>query len=587
MTLSKQGTQVDPLTVATVWHYFQKVCVDMRETTERTASNVLATSLHDLAYGIWDAKAQVIAIPEGFPPRLISSTFPIKAVKKIFDNKIYPGDVFLTNHPFAAGAVHLPDWVFVRPIFYKGELVFFSCMGTHVPDNGGAQAGTHFLARDSVAEGLNIPPIKVVERGELRSDVIELILSNNRLPDMMRREIQSLIGSTSVAEQRLIQLLDKYGKQTVFACVDDMIDRTEKAVRDIISKWPDGTYYAEAQTDDDGKELDVPVTVRCKLTISGDEATFDFSESDGQRGGCINAVHSVTLSNTFCTVFLFLGTELSAYHNEGSLRPIHVVTKKGTVVDANPGALTATTPATTGGLIIECVITALSKALPDQAIASYARLCGPGQKIGIDPRTNNLYVYTSFGGTGGAGAVYGYDGYQCCCDLATLGVASKADVEEEMARFPWRVRKYEFLTDSAGAGKWRGAPGVWWEGVNEGDDCVTIGGASSGWRVPGQGQLGGHSTPLNRYHILSGEEKRIIKNPHVVYDLKGGDVLVSYSGGGAGVGLPEERDPEAVKMDVKNELVSLDAARSVYKVVLDPATLEIDKQATSNLRSNK
>ena len=130
----------DPITVATTWHFLQRVCREMRDTMERTATNVLATSLHDLAYGIWDAQGRAIAIPEGFPCRLISSSFPIRAVLKQFQGQIYPGDVFLTNHPFKAGAVHLPDWVFIRPIFYKDELVFFTCMGTHVPDNGGAQA---------------------------------------------------------------------------------------------------------------------------------------------------------------------------------------------------------------------------------------------------------------------------------------------------------------------------------------------------------------------------------------------------------------------------------------------------------------
>ncbi len=169
--------KADPITIATTWHFMQRVCREMRETMELTATNSLATSLHDLAYGIWDAEARVIAIPEGFPCRLISSTFPIKAVLKKFHGRIYPGDVFLTNHPFIAGAVHLPDWIIIRPIFYKDERVFFSCMGTHVPDNGGAQAGTHFLAYDAIAEGLNIPPVqhKKYSHTRLLLDIKELL----------------------------------------------------------------------------------------------------------------------------------------------------------------------------------------------------------------------------------------------------------------------------------------------------------------------------------------------------------------------------------------------------------------------------
>jgi N-methylhydantoinase B len=575
---------VDSLTISTIWHYLQRVCVDMRETMERTATNVLATSLHDLAYGIWDADARIIAIPEGFPCRLISSTYPIKAIIKNFKGNIYPGDEFLTNHPFKAGAAHLPDWVFIRPVFYKNKLVFFSCMGTHVPDNGGAQAGTHFLANDSIAEGLNIPPIKIMEKGHIREDVLELILSNNRLPDMMRREIHSLMGSTSVAEKKLVELLDRYGKQTVLGSIEEMIQRTEKAVRSELIKWTPGVYFSEAKTDDDGLDLGIPVTVRCMLTIRDGEATFDFSGSDKQCKGYINAVFPLTMSNTLCTVFLFLGTELAAYHNEGSLKPFKIIAKEGTITNCNPGSLTAATPGVTGGLIIEAVYSVLSQAIPDRAIAAYARSYGLGTPVGLDPRTNQLYVYTTFCPKAGAGAVSGYDGYQCCCDQGTLGVVSKTDVEEEMVRFPWRTTKYEFHTDSAGAGKWRGAPGILWEGVNEGLDCVSIGGALSGWATQGQGQQGGMPTPFNRRYLLAGNEKRDISNAHITQKVKTGDHIISLGGGGAGVGRPEERDPEAVRMDVKNELVSLEAAKNIYKVILDPESLEVNTKATQHLR---
>lgn len=576
--------KVDPITVATIWHFLQRVCVEMRETMERTATNVLATTLHDLAYGIWDAKAQAIAIPEGFPCRLISSTYPIRAVLKRFEDQIDPGDVFLTNHPFKAGAVHLPDWVFIRPIFYKDELLFFSCMGTHVPDNGGAQPGAYYLAADSIAEGLNIPPLKLVEKGKMREDVFDMILSNNRLPDMMRREVHSLIGSTGVAERRITELLNKYGKGTVFSALEEMINRTEKAVRAEIAKWPDGVYYSEVQADDDGNTIGAPVTIRCKLTIEGDEATLDFSESDDQQKGYINAPYSVTLSQALTTSFWFLDPELKSYHNEGSMKPFHIITREGTVVHAKPGALTAAAPSTTGSMVVECVISVLSQALPQKAITAYGRNLHI-MMIGNDPRTNQLYVYISFCPTGGAGAVYGYDGYQCACDVGTMGVLSKTDAEEEMVRFPWRVARYEFGTDSHGAGKWRGAPGICWEAINEGDDCTSIGGPDDGFHTRGSGQDGGYPTPYNKAYILRGADTIEITHPHIIHKLQSGDIFVAKSCGGAGVGKPEERDPEAVLTDIKNELVSLEAARDTYKVALNPGTVEIDWEATKKLRA--
>ena len=574
--------RVDPITLATTWHYIQRVCREMRENAERTATNVLVVTLHDMAYGIWDAGGRVIAIPEGFPPRLISSTFPIRRIKEKFAENIHPGDVFLTNYP-QDGAVHLPDWVFIRPIFYKGELVFFTCMGTHVADSGGALPGTHFLAHDSIAEGLNIPLIKIMENDRYREDVLELILTNNRLPEMMKREMASLTGSTSVAEQRMIELLDKYGKGVVLASIDEMINRTEKAVRAEIAEWPEGTYATEVKTDDDGSTMDAPVTVKCTLTIKKDELTFDFSETDAQVKGMINSYYQQTLSNTLCTTFLFLGTALAAYHNEGSLRPIHVITRKGTIVDARPGALVAGAPAVAGGLVIEAVLSVLSQALPDKAIAPYSRLVSP-LVVGHELETDGLYVYTSFGSAAGAGAVTGYDGYQCACDMGTLGVVGKTNAEEEMVRFPWDINKYEFRTDAHGAGKWRGSPGIIWEGVNEGGECFSNGGPWSGFSTRAPGPQGGGATPINRAYVVRGERKIEITQPHIPVDLKHGDRLVTLSGGGAGVGRPEERDPEAVRTDVKNELVSLEMAKRVYRVSVKPDSLEIDWIATSKLR---
>jgi N-methylhydantoinase B len=402
----------------------------------------------------------------------------------------------------------------------------------------------------------------------------------------MRREIASLMGSTSVAEKRMIELLDKYGRETVSACIDEMIHRTEKAVREEIARWPEGTYSAEVKTDDDGSTMDRPITVKCTLTIKNGELNFDFSETDDQVSGLINSYYQQTLSNTLCTTFLFLGTDLAAYHNEGSFSPIHVRTRKGTIVDCRPGALVAGAPAVTGGLVIEAVLSVLSQALPERAIAPYSRLVSP-LLVGHDSRTNGLYVYTSFGSAAGAGAVTGYDGYQCACDMGTLGVVGKTDAEEEMARFPWEILKYEFRTDAHGAGKWRGAPGIIWEGVNEGGECTSIGGPWSGFSTQAPGQQSGGPTPLNKAHILREGKKIEITQPHISTELKNNDHLVTLSGGGAGVGKPEDRDPEAVREDVENELVSLEMARNVYKVVLNPESLEINQEETRRLRKVK
>ena len=156
-----------------------------------------------------------------------------------------------------------------------------------------------------------------------------------------------------------------------------------------------------------------------------------------------------------------------------------------------------------------------------------------------------------------------------------------------MSRFPWDVLKYEFRTDSHGAGKWRGAPGIYWEVVNEGGDSHNIGGAMSGFSTQGLGQQGGEPTPLNKAYVLRGDKKTAITHAHATTHFKAGDHFIIMTGGGAGVGQPEERDPEAVKRDVINELVSIDRARNIYKVVINPDTLEIETKETEKLRRKK
>lgn len=576
--------KVDPITLSTTWHYIQRVCREMRETAERTATNVLVVTLHDMAYGIWDAEGRAVAIPEGFPPRLISSAFPIRTAIREFKDRTYPGDVFLTNRP-ADGAVHLADWVFIRPIFYKGELVFWTCMGTHVADNGGAHLGTHFMADDHIAEGLNIPMIKIMERDVWREDIAKLILANNRLPKMMRHEMASFLGSMAVAEKRMIELLDRYGKATVFDCVESMIERTETAVRNEMKKWPNGTWETVVQSDDDGKNIGVPVSVRCKLTIKDGEATFDFTGTDKQRSGNINSHYHQTLSNVMCTSFMFLGSELAAFHNEGSMRPIHLITEKGSLVDCAENCLVCESPAITGGLTIEAVLTLLSQALPHRAIGAYSRLSA-ANIVGRDDSIDGSYVFTSFSPLGGAGAVHGNDGYQCACNMGTLGVVGKSDCEDEMARFPWEILRYEFNTDHHGAGKWRGSPGIVWEAMNIGGDAFNVGGAMDGFVTHGAGEAGGEDTPVNEvYHISTDGTKTKLKEPRKGLPLKRGEHFLIMSGGGAGVGNPAERDIDAVLMDVRNQLVSIERARNVYKVAIDPMTLQILKEETARLRT--
>jgi len=575
----------DPTTVATVWHSMQTICREMRHVIDRTAQNFLISQLHDISVGLWDSKGTTIAVAVGLPPQFLGAGFAVKALLEKFGDDMAPGDVFLTNDPYHGGhCCHLPDWAFFRPIFYKGELLFFTMARAHQQDTGGSYPGGYFPnGFDIHAEGICIPPTKVISKGRVRTDVLELVWNNVRFPKGVQIDNFAMLAACKRSDERMVALLDKYGKNTVMDCIQQMIDRTEKAVREEIRKIPDGTYYGESATDDDGTELDVPVHVRVEITVKGDEMTLDFSKSDAQRKGFINSIYAATYGNAFAAVILTIDPALADYHNEGTMIPVHIVTKPGSVVDAQYPATVGASPVNVGNQIMESVLDALSKAKPERAVAAWGKHRGD-YVFGVDPRSNERYVRTSFDYDGSSGAVSGYDGYQGVSCLTALGAVSRGDVEEMEIRLPWRLLKYEMVQDFTGAGRWRGGPGIYWAAVNEGSDSGIATGSSDGDEVQGFGALGGDPSPQSRTFIVHGEEKKRLK-PHRLDTVKTGDVVEKFSSGGGGVGKASERDPEMVREDVENELVSVEAARNVYKVVIDPAAMRVDEEATKALRA--
>ena len=576
---------VDLVTLTTVWHGLQRVCHEMRHVIDRTAGSYLIAQLHDVSVGVWDATGRTVAIPVGLAVQFAGSKFPVQFILEKFKGNIFPGDVFLANDPYHGGFnCHVPDWCFFRPIFYKDELLFFTLAKAHQMDSGGAFPGGYFPAPYDVhAEGLCIPPTKVFEKGVEKTDLFELIWNNVRWPEAVRVDNYAMIAATKICEKRIVELLDRYGRDTVTACVDAMIQRTERTVRSEISKIPDGTYYGEAATDDDSAELDVPVWARCDVTKKGDELTIDFSKSDSQRKGFVNNVYASTYSQAVVASLLFLDPAIADFHNEGSMEPIHVVAPEGSVLNCRYPAPVGGSPVSMGIQIMEAVLMAMSQALPQRAIASWGHHRGD-YVFGTDPRTDERYVRTSFDYDGSGGACYGHDGYQGATALGGLGSIQGGNVEEEEMRIPLRILKYQFATDLMGAGKWRGGPGMHWEAINEGSDSGMATGSSDGETVSAPGALGGQPTPFSSTWIKRGEEM-IFARCHRMHQVKTGDIIVKHSSGGAGVGDPAERDPEKVKEDVINELVSLKAARETYKVAIDPITMEIHWQETKALRS--
>lgn len=574
---------IDPITLSTVWHAFQSIGREMRFVIDRTAQSYLISQLHDMAAGIWDAKARTIAVPEGPTSMFLSQHLSVEYILDHFKGNLNPGDVILTNDPYKGYCNHLPDWGFFRPIFYKDELLFVALTRGHQMDTGGSFPGGYFPnGFDIHAEGIMIPPIKIVDAGKERTDVLELIWNNVRFPEGVRIDNYALMAANTVCEKRIVALLDKYGKDTVLECVEEMLDRMEVAVTEQLRRVPEGTYSGESATDDDGTTLDEQVWVRVDATFKDGRMTLDFSRSDKQRKGFVNCVYASTYSRAVAGSFLFLDPSLAPFHNAGSMRPIEVIAPLGSVCNSQYPATVGGGPVNVGTQILEATCAALSKAMPEHSVASWGRRRGH-YIFGTDPRTNERYVQTTTDADGGTGAVWGYDGFEGAMGFSGLGSIQRGSVEEIEIRFPWRAINYHFVPDMSGAGRWRGGSGMLWEVQNYGTDVNAATGSSDGDLTQPPGVNGGENGPRSRTYVRRGDEI-IPARTHRMVPVKNGDILGKVSGGGGGVGDPVTRDPAKVLEDVLDEFVTIEHARNVYKVVIDPKTMTIDEGATADLR---
>jgi N-methylhydantoinase B len=577
--------EVDPITLSTVWHSLQTTCREMRHQIERTAQSYLMGQLKDVSVGIWRADGATVAMPEGLLNQFLGTGLAISSILEKFGDDLYEGDVILTNDPYHGGhAVHLPDWGFIRPVFWEGELLFFTLCRGHQQDTGGSFPGGYFPnGYDIHAEGICIPPTKVFKEGVEQTDLLELVWNNVRFPEGVRQDNYSMMASLLLAEKRIHALLKRYGRDQVLDCIDEMIIRTERAVRAELASIPDGTYSGESATDDDGTVLDEPVWIRVDVTVKGDELIIDFSRSDGARKGYINSIYAATYGTAVGSAILLFDPALADYHNEGSLRPMTVIAPPGNVTNAQYPSTVGASPVNVGLQITEAVTQALAKAKPERAMGAWGKHRGD-YTFASDPRTGKLYVRTTFDYDGSAGAVWGHDGPTGPTAMGTLASVVRGNVEEAEIRYPWRMLKLEVVPDFMGAGRWRGGGGVDWRAVNEGSDGRMATGSSDGDVMLGQGVVGGHPTPPCRT-FLQRDGQLIHVKPHRMCEFKTGDILIKLSSGGAGVGPPAEREISKVVEDVRNGIVSVDCARDIYRVSVDPVSLEVDHELTAKLRA--
>jgi N-methylhydantoinase B len=487
-----------------------------------------------------------------------------------------PGDVIITNHQRVAGQ-HLNNIVVYTPCFAAGELVAFAATRAHWIDVGGLSTGFSAVnASDPWMEGLQLDQIKLWKAGRLDDTAWRIIRDNIRHPESSMGDLKSQTAACRLAERRIDEIVGRYGRVAVARAIEVVFDQTEARCRAVVERLPDGVYEAESLFG--GHPLDNgPVVIKAIVTISGSDMTIDLTQCSPERRQPINA--------------RTLAAPLIAYKaitmprdpvNEGAFRALAVRIQEGNYMMARFPAPMASWGRTLPS-VVDTILSALAPILPERIPAAHLGVLG-GTIVffGVDPATGRRFVTQSIEGGGWGGRPY-EDGESASVSVCQ-GDVHNAPVEKMELRWPIVVNRRALRTDSGGAGTFRGGLGleVEVEGLVTGSWTL---GDTGRHRYPPWGVLGGcPGLPSDSLLRLPGETT-FTPVDLVRQEVPAGTTAVVVTAGGGGWGDPLERDPARVAADVRDEYVSIDAARDVYGVVVEPDTLAVDLPATAVRRA--
>ena len=566
---------MNPLTLSVIWGALQSIAVEIGTTVHRTAYSEQAREGQDFSVALFDQKGRMVAQGPYSPGHMGAMSFAVKnALAAHPVETLRPGDAVLLNDPLM-GSGHFPDFFITQPVFLEGRLIGFAVNILHHTDVGGQRPGSQGVVGifDYFQEGLRIPPTKVWREYRENADVVGIIAANTRTPDKVLGDLRAQLSALRVGEQRLQQLAERYGRETLFEAMEEILDRTEAQMRAAIAGIPAGAYRFEDFLDDWGPSTD-PVRVAVQVTVDGDGLEVDYEGSSAQTASGLNSYINYTRSYSYAAIKCL--TDPLGPMNEGALRPIEVKAPEGSFLNPRPPA---------GGgpraiicyRVFEAVIGALAAALPGRVVAASSHFANPTFG-GYDPRRKRRFVAYELV-LSGNGARAAKDG---CEALASAFNASNIPVEAQEANHPVVVERFELIADSAGAGKFRGGCGIRRDMKFLADDGKLTN-LSERQRFAPYGLFGGKSGVLARTVINPGPGERVVHGKASV-DFAYGDVISFQQSGAGGYGPPFEREASRVLEDVLEGYVSIETARREYGVVIDPVTMTVDGPATERAR---
>ena len=568
------GQAFDPVTLEILWRRLISIVDEADASVARTAFSSLLRDAHDYTCMFTDREGRELAQGTfATPGQSGAMALGIKGlVAKLPEDSLHPGDVFITNDPWAL-AGHLNDVCVMSPIFHRHVLAGFTACVFHHADIGGRVASDN---HDVFEDGLFIPLVKLHDAGVVNEAVLAMIRYNVRTPDEVIGDIRSQIAANHVCAEQVCRMMADHDLQSLEGLAEEIIGRTRKSMQEAIAALPDGVYRGAGRIEQmEGKP---DVEIKASVQVSGSEILVDLDGSSPQVNWGGNVVFNFTYAYVFMAIKSMLEPDIP--NNDGCAAPIHMKAPEGSVVHCRfPAAVAARMQV--GHFLTEVVYRALAPALPDRVLAG----------SGGTPATMNVFYGRGADDSpwhsvlirgGGMGASLDHDGKHCYIFPAN-GANTPVEILENDT--PLLIERRELLRDTGGPGTTRGGLGRRVVFRVPDDETaprppVYLGIQSGRFQRAPEGLFGGGEGSLASFQI-NGEGG----NPYGLTQLQPGDVVVMDAAGGGGCGDPRERDPELVGRDVLAGYVSVDAARQVYGVVVDPDTGAVDPGATARLRT--
>jgi N-methylhydantoinase B len=575
---AKAKVRLDAVTLEVIRNALPAVANEMAADLQRTSYNMMIYEVRDFCTALVDRNGQLISQNIGGVSHFVADlgVVILDGMKRYGEKGFKPGDVIITNHQAVAGQ-HLNNVVIYTPYFYRGELLMFAMVRAHWIDVGGTSTG--FGAGPQVAdpwfEGLQLDQLKIYREGKLDETLYRVIKDNIRFPESSLGDMKSQMAACRLAARRMDELFDKYGRDTILAAIARIFDETERKCRNVVARLPDGVYEASASIDDDGVRKGEPVAIHAKVTVKGSSMTIDLSGCSAERKAAIN---SRTLAGARVAYKALTGPLDPV--NEGSFRGLDVIIPEGNIMMARFPAPMASWSAIVP-TVVDTIVAALSKAMPDQVPAGHHGLLGGAVVFfGLHPKTGRRFVVQSIEGGGWGGRSY-EDGESATVSVCQ-GDVRNGSIEGIELKCPVLVESRALRRDSCGAGKFRGGLGIDMRVRNLVDGHWNFE-QTRRTQSPPWGLWGGTAGESGGYLLRLPEETEFQLMAGARIPVSVGASAIVRTGGGGGWGDPLERDVGKVVEDVREDMISREAARDLYGVVLDD-DLRLDLVATKALR---